>query len=88
MFLNASIHIENVPALTVPEEAVVRYGNQQYVVQVTGKNNYQLVNVEAGMKENNRIAINSNAVDLRNMPIVTKNAYAILGKMKNAAEEE
>jgi len=88
MFLNASIHIENVPALTVPEEAVVRYGNQQYVVQVTGKNNYQLVNVEAGMKENNRIAVNSNAVDLRNMPIVTKNAYAILGKMKNAAEEE
>jgi len=88
MFLNASIHIENVPALTVPEEAVVRYGNQQYVVQVTGKNNYQLVNVEAGMKENNRIAINSNAIDLRNMPIVTKNAYAILGKMKNAAEEE
>jgi len=88
MFLNASIHIENVPALTVPEEAVVRYGNQQYVVQVTGKNSYQLVNVEAGVKENSRIAVNSNAVDLRNMPVVTKNAYAILGKMKNAAEEE
>jgi cobalt-zinc-cadmium efflux system membrane fusion protein len=88
MFLNASIHIENVSALTVPEEAVVRYGNQQYVVQVTGKNSYQLVNVEAGVKENNRIAVNSNAVDLKNMRVVIKNAYTVLGKMKNAAEEE
>jgi len=88
MFLNASIHIENVPALTVPEEAVVRYANQHYVVQVTGKNSYQLVQVAAGVKENKQIAVSSNAIDLKNMPVVTKNAYAILGKMKNAAEEE
>jgi len=88
MFLNASIHIENVPALTVPEESVVRYGNQQYVVQVIGKNNYQLVTVETGIRENNRVAISSNAVELANMQVVTKNAYAVLGKMKNAAEEE
>jgi cobalt-zinc-cadmium efflux system membrane fusion protein len=47
-----------------------------------------LVTVEAGVKENNRIAVSSNAIDLKNMPVVTKNAYAILGKMKNAAEDE
>jgi cobalt-zinc-cadmium efflux system membrane fusion protein len=88
MFLNASIRIENIPALTVPEEAVVRYGNQQYVVQSMSKNNYQLVNVETGVKENDRIAITSTAAELQGMQVVTKNAYAVLGKMKNAPEEE
>jgi cobalt-zinc-cadmium efflux system membrane fusion protein len=88
MFLNAAIHLEKIPALTVPEEALVRYGNQQYVIQVTGKNSYQLVNVEAGIKDNNRVAVSSEAVKLNDMPIVTKNAYAVLGKMKNTAEEE
>jgi len=88
MFLNASIHIENVPSLTVPEEAVVRYGNQQYILQVTGKNRFQLVAVETGIRENERIAVSATSTELSGMQVVTKNAYAVLGKMKNAAEEE
>lgn len=88
MYLNASIHIENVPSLTVPEEAVVRYGNQQYIVRVTGKNNFQLVSVETGIREEERVAVSTTTTDLSGMQVVTKNAYAILGKMKNAAEEE
>jgi len=88
MFLNAAIHMENVPALTVPEDAVVRYGNQQYMVQATGKNNFQLVNVETGIREKEWIAVSSKAVELSGMQVVTKNAYAVLGKMKNAPEEE
>jgi cobalt-zinc-cadmium efflux system membrane fusion protein len=87
MFLNASIHLENVPSLTVPEEAVVRYGNQQYIVQATGKNAFQLVNVETGIRENNHVAVSTNNNELSGMSVVTKNAYAVLGKMKNTAEE-
>lgn len=88
MFLNATIHLENVPSLTVPEDAVVRYGNQQYIMQVNGKNNFQMVNVETGIRENGRVALSSKATELSGMQVVTKNAYAILGKMKNTAEEE
>ncbi|OQP52061.1 efflux transporter periplasmic adaptor subunit [Niastella yeongjuensis] len=88
MFLNATIHIENVSALTVPEEAVVRYGNQQYIVKAIGKNNFQLVDVETGIREKELVAISSKAVELKDMQVVTKNAYAVLGKMKNASEEE
>ncbi|MBO9205050.1 MULTISPECIES: efflux RND transporter periplasmic adaptor subunit [Niastella] len=88
MFLNATIHLENVPALTVPEDAVVRYGNQQYIVQATGKSNFQLLNVETGIREKERVAISSKTTELSGMQIVTKNAYAVLGKMKNAPEEE
>ncbi len=87
MFLNATIHLENVPSLTVPEEAVVRYGNQQYIVQANGKNNFQLVNVETSIREKDRVAVNSKNTELKNMQVVTKNAYAVLGKMKNAPEE-
>jgi len=88
MFLNATIHLENVASLTVPEEAVVRYGNQQYIVQATGKSNFQLVNVETGIREKERVAVSSKAVELSGMQVVTKNAYSVLGKMKNAPEEE
>jgi cobalt-zinc-cadmium efflux system membrane fusion protein len=88
MFLNATIHLENVPSLTVPEEAVVRYGNQQFIVQATGKNNFQLVDVETGIREKDRVAVSSKSTDLKSMQVVTKNAYAVLGKMKNASEEE
>jgi len=88
MFLNGAIHLENVPSLTVPEEAVVRYGSQQYIVQATGKNNFQLVPVETGIREKDRVAVSTKNTDLTGMQVVTKNAYAVLGKMKNAPEEE
>lgn len=88
MFLNATIHIENVPSLTVPEEAVVRYGNQQYIVQANGNNNFQLVTVETSIRDKDRIAVSSKNTVLKDMQVVTKNAYAVLGKMKNAPEEE
>jgi cobalt-zinc-cadmium efflux system membrane fusion protein len=87
MFLNATIQLQNVPSLTVPEDAVVRYGNQQYIVQVTGKNNFQLVNVATGIREKDRVAVSTKNNELSGMQVVTKNAYAVLGKMKNATEE-
>lgn len=86
MFLNASIHLGNVPSQTVPEEAVVRYGNQQYIVQATGKNAFQLVSVETGIRENDRVAVSATNSELKGMQVVTKNAYAVLGKMKNTEE--
>jgi membrane fusion protein, heavy metal efflux system len=88
MFLNGTIHIENVPSLTVPEDAVVRYGNKQYIVQAMGKNNFQLLPVETGIRDNGIVAVSSTATELSGMQVVTKNAYAVLGKMKNTAEEE
>jgi cobalt-zinc-cadmium efflux system membrane fusion protein len=88
MFLNGTIHIENVPSLTVPEDAVVRYGNKEYIVQATGQHNFQLVAVETGIRDNGKVAVSTGATELSGMQVVTKNAYAILGKMKNAAEEE
>lgn len=88
MFLNARIKVSNAEALAVPEEAVVRFGNTQYVLELTGKNTFSLVQVETGISENGKVEISSKAVDLLGKTIITKNPYPVLSAMKNTAEEE
>jgi cobalt-zinc-cadmium efflux system membrane fusion protein len=88
MFLNAVINISNADVLTLPEEAVVRFENKQYVYELTGKNEFRMMEVQTGIVENGRIEVSSGADDFSGRTLVTKNAYAILSKMKNASEEE
>ncbi len=88
MFLNARIKVSNAEALAVPDEAVVRFGNTQYVLELTGKNTFSLVQVETGISENGKVEISSKAVDLLGKTIITKNPYPVLSAMKNTAEEE
>ncbi len=87
MFLNATININNASVLTVPEEAVVRFDNKQYVFVQSGKNEFRMVEVEPGVKENGRLEITSKMEGFEQQTLVTRNAYAVLSKMKNTAEE-
>jgi len=88
MFLNATIRISNANVLTLPEEAIVRFENKQYVYEQAGKNEYRMIEVQTGVVENGRIEVRSDADGFAARKLVTKNAYAILSKMKNAAAEE
>lgn len=88
MFLNARIKVSNASVLAVPEEAVVRVGNSQYVVEVQGKNSFKLVLVETGVKDNGKIEISSKQEELAGKMIIVKNPYPVLSAMKNTAEEE
>lgn len=88
MFLNATISISNANVLTLPEEAIVRFDNKQYVYEQAGKNEYRMIEVQTGNVENGRIEVRSDAGGFAARKLVTKNAYAILSKMKNATEEE
>jgi membrane fusion protein, heavy metal efflux system len=87
MFLNATINVNNTAVLTLPEEAVVRFENKQYVFMQTGKNDFRMIEVETGVKENGRLEVSSKLEGFAQKTLVTKNAYAILSKMKNTAEE-
>lgn len=87
MFLNATININNASVLTVPEEAVVRFDNKLFVFTKTGKNEFRMLEVETGVKENGRIEVSSKMEGFEQQELVTKNAYAVLSKMKNTAEE-
>ena len=88
MFLNARIRISDVEVLAVPEEAVVRYGNSQYVLAAEEQNKFRLVSVETGVKDAGMTEIFSRDKDLSGMNIIIKNPYPVLSALKNTAEEE
>ncbi|MBL7741144.1 MAG: efflux RND transporter periplasmic adaptor subunit [Chitinophagaceae bacterium] len=88
MFLTARIKISNAEVLAVPEEAVVRYGNSQYVLAAEGKNSFRMLLVETGMKDAGMIEVMSKETDLAGKNIVIKNPYPVLSALKNTAEEE
>jgi membrane fusion protein, heavy metal efflux system len=88
MFLNATVSVSNANILTLPEEAVVRFENKQYVYESLGKNEFRMTEVQTGITQDGRIEVNSGIEGFVTKTFITKNAYAVLSKMKNTAEEE
>ncbi|HMF70193.1 MAG TPA: hypothetical protein VK616_01895, partial [Flavitalea sp.] len=86
MFLNATILLSATNALTVPEDAIVRYGNREYVLQEHNKANFKLVVVQTGIRQNGHVQLIDSTGLISQKPVITKNAYAVLSKMKNTNE--
>lgn len=87
MYMNAEIEVDSHNSYVVPEDALVRYGNKQFVFIALQGNNYELKEVITGASENGLVAITKvDSVDLSKQAIVTKNAYSLLMKLKNTAE--
>ena len=86
MFMNAEVAVKTEKALVVPEGAVVRWQNKHYVFSEAGNGAFQMEAVEIGILQNGRQQIIP-AQDLSGKNLVLENAYAILMKMKNSAEE-
>ncbi len=84
MFMNAEIAINNAHVMAVPNDALVRWENKSYVFLAEGKNKFVMTPVETGHTDKNYTEIKTTLPDA---DIVTKNAYALLMKMKNAAED-
>jgi membrane fusion protein, heavy metal efflux system len=83
MFLNATILISGIRGLTVPEEAVVRYGSKEYVLQEQSKTDFKLVQVTTGVRQKGQIQLIDSADHLSSKRVIIKNAYAVLSKLKN-----
>ena len=83
-FMNAAIELNNSKVTAVPEGAVVKWKNKQYVFTEQSSHQFKLIPVETGNTNNGFIEIKS---DISAKPIVTKNAYTLLMKMKNSEEE-
>jgi cobalt-zinc-cadmium efflux system membrane fusion protein len=86
MFMNAEVDVKTEKALVVPEGAVVRWQNQNYVFVETGSGTFNMVPVELGIAQNGQQQIIPKD-DLGEKKIVLQNAYALLMKLKNSAEE-
>ncbi|WP_316776403.1 efflux RND transporter periplasmic adaptor subunit [Pedobacter antarcticus] len=87
MFMVAELALEGQRALTVPEEAVVRWQNAYYVFVAGGKQSFNMVPVQLGNLQDGAQQIISVAIS-SDSKLVVANAYALLMKMKNTAEEE
>ncbi len=89
MYMNAELELQKENVLAVPEDAVVRYNNKQYIFVASGSKTYEMKEVVTGSTQNGFIAIaDAKGTDLVNTNVVLKNAYTLLMKLKNAGEEE
>lgn len=88
-FMNALIETAADSVLTLPEDAVVRYQNQQYAFVRKDGNVFEMLPVKTGARENGFVQISPTGNnDLSRQEFVIKGAYPLLMKLKNTAEEE
>jgi len=87
MFLNARIQVKEAMVNVLPEGAIVRFENKEFVFAVSGTGKYSLVEVRTGEKEKGMVEITSGIEALSGKKIVTANAYSVLGALKNTGEE-
>lgn len=86
LFVNAEVEIENQKALTVPEDAVVRWEGKFYVFTDIGSNQFQMVEVKSGVKNEGYNQIISDAVS-SSSKVIVKNAYTLLMSAMNNDEQ-
>lgn len=84
MFMNAQIDLSGNEVTALPEEAIVRYGNEQYVFVETDSRKYEMKKVQIGNTENGFTEI---VTDLTQQKVVVKGAYTLLMVLKNVSEE-
>ena len=87
MYMNADIALKNKMHNVLPDEAFVRFEGKEYILENTGKNKFEMVEIEIGKNENGFTEIISDK-DLSGKTIVTKGAYTLLMSLKNTEEEE
>lgn len=88
MFLSGSFEVNNQNVIAVPEDAVLRYAGKQYVFIAKSATTFDLVEVETGISENGFIELKPKpGINWLQQTLVTKNTYALLGKLKNKIED-
>jgi cobalt-zinc-cadmium efflux system membrane fusion protein len=85
MYMNAEVELKNNKTLVLPEEAVVRFGNSEFIFVELKKGQFEMIEVITGVKENGYIEI-TNSENLKNQSIVIKGTYSLLMKLKNSEE--
>ncbi|MCK6691314.1 MAG: efflux RND transporter periplasmic adaptor subunit [Thermoanaerobaculia bacterium] len=88
MYMQADIEIVEEDALAVPESGVVRWENRHFVFVQKSSGDFELTEVDTGEPDGGYIRISAKGdTRLDTAELVLENAYALLMKMKNTAEE-
>jgi cobalt-zinc-cadmium efflux system membrane fusion protein len=87
MLVEAEVAIENKKANVLPEEAVVRFGKDQFVFVMTAQDVFEMIPVTTGISSEGKTEIVNGLETVKSGTIVQNNAYALLGMLKNSAED-
>lgn len=87
LFVRATIETGRSRAPALPNAALVRFAGQQYAFAVEAPGRYRLVPTTTGRSEDGYTEVRLPA-SVAASTFVTNGAYSLLGKLKNAEEEE
>lgn len=87
MLVDAEIAVDNKQSSVLPDGALVRYGNQQFVFVMQQQNLVQMLPVKTGISAAGNTEIISGLEKITPGTIVMNNAYKLLGILKNSGEE-
>lgn len=87
MFINGDVDVKNKKALTLPEDAVVRWENKFYVFVEKQSGKFEMVEVTPGVLSGGKQQIEGDSITEASR-VVVKNAYALLMKIKNTEGED
>lgn len=87
MYMNAKVITNSSESYTVPEEAVVEFGANQYLFEQLKEGKFQMKEVTLGERSNGRVEVR-NSEQWMNKDIVHQGAYTLLMALKNSGEEE
>lgn len=86
-YMNAEVETKSGIANVLPEESIVNHQGKEYVFESSGKNQFTMIEIKTGNKENGLIEI-TDAEKLKDKTLVSAGAYTLLMKAKNKEEEE
>lgn len=92
MFFSAFIETVKQEVVTLPQEAIVNFGDKSFVFLMTGREgaDYKFRRIEVGTGISDGAfteVVLPETVDIQSETMVTKGAYVLLSKMENAEEE-
>lgn len=87
MLVDAEIAVDNKQSSVLPDGALVRYGNQQFVFVMQQQNLVQMLPVKTGISAAGNTEIISGLEKITPGTVVLNNAYKLLGILKNSGEE-
>lgn len=87
MFMNADLEINSDNAKVLPDDAIVRFENMNYVFYEKSKNTFEMLEVSIGNNENGLTEVKMDEKFYKNN-FVFNGAYTLLMQLKNKEEEE
>ena len=87
MFVEGELSVTSKMVDAIPDEAVVRLGNKQYIFVRKSDNVVEMKPVVTGLSKDGRTALTSGNEGLPAGSIVLNNAYKLMGILKNSEEE-